>query len=93
MSTLLDLIQTKVNYVVQEAIVVIKDIFRKYPNKYVPVPPSEVLRLWGKDKQGRASPLLLTSGPQTAFSTETHLGFFLISPLLPLLCSPDQNKN
>lgn len=34
-STLLDLIQTKVNYVVQEAIVVIRDIFRKYPNKYV----------------------------------------------------------
>ncbi|CAL7936403.1 unnamed protein product [Xylocopa violacea] len=33
-STLLDLIKTKVNYVVQEAIVVIKDIFRKYPNKY-----------------------------------------------------------
>jgi len=31
---LLDLIQTKVNYVVQEAIIVIKDIFRKYPNKY-----------------------------------------------------------
>ena len=33
-ATLLDLIETKVNYVVQEAIVVIKDIFRKYPNKY-----------------------------------------------------------
>merc|ERR1719187_2199874 len=33
-STLLDLIQTKVNYVVQEAVVVIRDIFRKYPNKY-----------------------------------------------------------
>ncbi|KAI6188765.1 AP complex subunit beta [Aphelenchoides besseyi] len=33
-TTLLDLIQTKVNYVVQEAVVVIKDIFRKYPNKY-----------------------------------------------------------
>lgn len=31
---LLELIQTKVNYVVQEGIVVIKDIFRKYPNKY-----------------------------------------------------------
>jgi AP-1 complex subunit beta-1 len=29
-----DLIQTKVNYVVQEAVVVIKDILRKYPNKY-----------------------------------------------------------
>eukprot|EP00730_Choanoeca_flexa_P017674 TRINITY_DN8542_c0_g1_i2.p1 TRINITY_DN8542_c0_g1~~TRINITY_DN8542_c0_g1_i2.p1 ORF type:complete len:877 (+),score=306.11 TRINITY_DN8542_c0_g1_i2:70-2700(+) len=32
--TLLDLINQKVNYVVQEAIVVIKDIFRKYPNQY-----------------------------------------------------------
>lgn len=30
-NTLLDLINLKVNYVVQEAIVVIKDIFRKYP--------------------------------------------------------------
>jgi len=30
-NTLLDLIGTKINYVVQEAIVVIKDIFRKYP--------------------------------------------------------------
>ncbi|KAK2083547.1 AP-2 complex subunit beta [Saguinus oedipus] len=26
--------ETKVNYVVQEAIIVIRDIFRKYPNKY-----------------------------------------------------------
>ena len=33
-NVLLDLIQTKVNYVVQEGIVVIKDIFRKYPNRY-----------------------------------------------------------
>mmetsp|Transcript_64637 Transcript_64637/g.116295 ORF Transcript_64637/g.116295 Transcript_64637/m.116295 type:complete len:943 (-) Transcript_64637:47-2875(-) len=32
--TLLELIKTKVNYVVQEAIVVIRDIFRKYPGKY-----------------------------------------------------------
>ncbi|KAI9505782.1 adaptin N terminal region-domain-containing protein [Coemansia spiralis] len=31
---LLDLIQTKVNYVVQEAIIVIRDVFRKYPNRY-----------------------------------------------------------
>jgi vesicle coat complex subunit len=31
---LLELIKTKVNYVVQEAIIVIKDIFRKYPGKY-----------------------------------------------------------
>mmetsp|Transcript_18513 Transcript_18513/g.43337 ORF Transcript_18513/g.43337 Transcript_18513/m.43337 type:complete len:796 (-) Transcript_18513:181-2568(-) len=31
---LLELIETKVNYVVQEATVVIKDIFRKYPSRY-----------------------------------------------------------
>lgn len=31
---LLQLIRTKVNYVVQEAVVVIKDIFRRYPNRY-----------------------------------------------------------
>lgn len=34
-NVLLELIQTKVNYVVQEAIIVIKDIFRRYPNKCV----------------------------------------------------------
>eukprot|EP00898_Chlorokybus_atmophyticus_P008524 jgi/Chlat1/8673/Chrsp88S00666 len=33
-TVLLELIQTKVNYVVQEAIIVIKDIFRRYPNMY-----------------------------------------------------------
>ncbi|KAK4056663.1 hypothetical protein OIO90_002215 [Microbotryomycetes sp. JL221] len=33
-TTLLALVKTKVNYVVQEAIVVIKDIFRRYPNQY-----------------------------------------------------------
>ncbi len=33
-SVLLTLIQTKISYVVQEAIVVIKDIFRRYPNQY-----------------------------------------------------------
>lgn len=31
-SVLLELIKIKVNYVVQEAIIVIKDIFRRYPN-------------------------------------------------------------
>mmetsp|Transcript_14940 Transcript_14940/g.52439 ORF Transcript_14940/g.52439 Transcript_14940/m.52439 type:complete len:932 (+) Transcript_14940:64-2859(+) len=31
---LLELIKTKVSYVVQEAVVVIRDIFRKYPGKY-----------------------------------------------------------
>ncbi|GAA6001578.1 hypothetical protein JCM10207_006735 [Rhodosporidiobolus poonsookiae] len=33
-TVLLALVKTKVSYVVQEAIVVIKDIFRRYPNQY-----------------------------------------------------------
>lgn len=33
-SVLLELIETKVNYVVQEASIVVKDIFRKYPTRY-----------------------------------------------------------
>lgn len=33
-STLLELVATKVSYIVQEATVVIKNIFRKYPNRY-----------------------------------------------------------
>jgi len=33
-SVLLELIETKVTYVVQEAAVVVKDIFRKYPSRY-----------------------------------------------------------
>ena len=36
---LLDLIETKVTYVVQEAIIVIKDIFRRYPGKYEGIIP------------------------------------------------------
>ena len=31
-ATPLELIQTKINYVVQEAVMVIKDFFRHYPN-------------------------------------------------------------
>lgn len=37
---LLDLINTGVSYVVQEAIIVIKDIFRKYPHKYEGIIPT-----------------------------------------------------
>lgn len=38
--SLLSLLETKVTYVVQEAIVVIKDIFRRYPNKYEGIIPT-----------------------------------------------------
>ncbi|KAJ3744630.1 adaptin N terminal region-domain-containing protein [Lentinula detonsa] len=37
---LLDLIETKVTYVVQEAVIVIKDIFRRYPGKYEGIIPN-----------------------------------------------------
>ena len=33
-NVLLELIQTKVNYIVMEAVIVVKDIFRKYPQRY-----------------------------------------------------------
>jgi AP-1 complex subunit beta-1 len=33
-NVLIELIETRVNYVVQEAVTVIKDIFRRYPNRY-----------------------------------------------------------
>jgi len=38
--TLLKLIETKVSYVVQEAVIVTKDIFRRYPGKYEGIIPS-----------------------------------------------------
>ncbi|KAF9264720.1 Adaptor protein complex beta subunit [Marasmius fiardii PR-910] len=37
---LLNLIETKVTYVVQEAVIVIKDIFRRYPGKYEGIIPT-----------------------------------------------------
>jgi vesicle coat complex subunit len=33
-SCLSDILKTKIPYVIQEAVVVIRDLFRKYPNKY-----------------------------------------------------------
>ncbi|WWC85696.1 uncharacterized protein L201_000562 [Kwoniella dendrophila CBS 6074] len=37
---LMDLIETRVSYVVQEAVIVIKDIFRKYPHSYEGIIPT-----------------------------------------------------
>jgi AP-2 complex subunit beta-1 len=38
--SLLTLIETKVTYVVQEAVIVIKDIFRRYPGQYEGIIPA-----------------------------------------------------
>ncbi|ORY82451.1 putative AP-1 adaptor complex subunit beta [Protomyces lactucae-debilis] len=40
LNVLLELINTRVNYVVQESVVVIKDIFRRYPARYESVIPA-----------------------------------------------------
>jgi AP-2 complex subunit beta-1 len=37
---LLGLIETKVSYVVQEAVIVIKDVFRRFPGKYEGIIPT-----------------------------------------------------
>ncbi|ORX35001.1 putative clathrin binding protein [Kockovaella imperatae] len=39
-TVLMDLIETRVSYVVQEAVIVIKDIFRKYPHSYEGIIPA-----------------------------------------------------
>ena len=44
MNVLLELIETKVNYVVQESCVVVKDIFRKYPSRYEQVGVMYIIR-------------------------------------------------
>ena len=79
MSTLLDLIQTKVNYVVQEAIVVIKDIFRKYPNKYVAASPCEGVGNRGGGRKSQEEPL---PSAENSVLKRNPLSF-LTSPELP----------
>lgn len=51
---LLQLIKTRINYVVQEGIIVIKDIFRKYPNRVRPTPPDPVNA--GRTRLGPGNP-------------------------------------
>ena len=55
-SVLLNLLQSKITYVVQEAVIVIRDIFRLYPNKYtsVIVPMCSVMDLI-EDPEAKAS--------------------------------------
>ena len=69
-NVLLELIRNKVNYVVQESIIVIKDIFRRYPNRqvYKMLFPlcfpslvrflnSKILRMDSKKVSGKLQPL------------------------------------
>merc|ERR1719162_2723533 len=60
--TLLELIKTKVNYVVQEAIVVIRDIFRKYPNRYESIISALCENLGSLDEAGARAAMVWILG-------------------------------
>jgi vesicle coat complex subunit len=59
---LLDLIATRVSYVVQEAIVVIKDIFRKYPQNYEGIIPTLCANLEDLDEPEAKASLIWILG-------------------------------
>ncbi|CAO1634619.1 unnamed protein product [Sympodiomycopsis kandeliae] len=59
---LLDLIATKVTYVVQEAVIVIKDIFRKYPQNYEGIIPTLCSNLEELDSPEAKSSLIWILG-------------------------------
>lgn len=61
-STLLDMIKSGVNYVVQEAIVVTKDIFRKYPLKYEGIIPALCKHLESLDEPDAKAALVWIIG-------------------------------
>lgn len=68
-NVLLDLIKQKVNYVVQEAVVVITDIFRRYPNRCAPV-VDNVLCM-----QGEACPGVSPSSFLAMCTSLPHISF------------------
>ena len=59
---LLELIDTKVTYVVQEAVIVIKDIFRRYPGKYEGIIPTLCENLDLLDEPEAKSAMVWTIG-------------------------------
>ncbi|KAI9511229.1 Adaptor protein complex beta subunit [Russula earlei] len=61
-NVLLDLIATRVSYVVQEAVVVMKDIFRKYPSTYEGVIPTLCLTLEEVDEPEAKASLIWIIG-------------------------------
>lgn len=59
---MLDLIATRVSYVVQEGVVVIKDIFRKYPQNYEGIIPTLCSNLEDLDEPEAKSSLIWILG-------------------------------
>lgn len=65
-NVLLDLISTRVSYVVQESIVVIKDIFRKYPERYEGIIPTLCASLEELDEPEAKASLIWILGEYAA---------------------------
>lgn len=76
---LLDLIQTRVSYVVQEGVVVIKDIFRKYPHSYEAVIPTLCANLDELDEPEAKASLIWIIGEyaEKIENADELLGIFL----------------
>jgi AP-1 complex subunit beta-1 len=99
-NVLLELIQTKVNYVVQEAVIVIKDIFRKFPNRYESIigtlcenldtldePEAKASMIWiiGEYAERIDNADELLEGFLESFEEET--------PMVQLRCSPRRSSS
>jgi AP-1 complex subunit beta-1 len=87
-NVLLDLVNTKVNYVVQEAVCVIKDILRKYPHRYENVIPTLAENLDALDDPAARASLIWMIGEYAEKITnagellETFLESFKDEPTL-----------
>ncbi|GAA6008296.1 hypothetical protein JCM11491_004427 [Sporobolomyces phaffii] len=78
-NVLLDLISTRVSYVVQESIVVIKDIFRRYPHQYEGIIPTLCASLEELDEPEAKSSLIWILGE---YSSKIENASELISTFL-----------
>lgn len=78
-NVLLELINTKVTYVVQESIVVIKDIFRRYPSRYEGIIPTLCKNLDELDDPAARSSLIWIIGEyaEKINNADTLLGTFM----------------
>ncbi|WVW81671.1 hypothetical protein I302_103666 [Kwoniella bestiolae CBS 10118] len=78
---LMDLIETRVSYVVQEAVIVIKDIFRKYPHSYEGIIPTLCSNLEELDEPEAKASLIWIIGEyaEKIENADELLGTFLES--------------
>ena len=78
---LLELLKTRVNYIVQESIVVVKDIFRKYPFQYEAIIPSLCENLESLDSPEAKASLIWIIGEYADRIDNAHeiLEYFLVA--------------